>query len=158
MNGLKISGDTNMSIDGAGPSPFPPEYRASACSCMSHHSRRSMVSATWGRQPWHGSINYGRPAKDGGKRYHSAPQTMASRLISRCLLSRAMNFSSDVLNLGTSARMNTPGQAGGNWRWRLTDDLLLPAAFDWLGDSTKQTNRSAVHSAAADRPRSEKPR
>jgi 4-alpha-glucanotransferase len=63
-----------------------------------------------------------------------------------------------VLNLGTSARMNTPGQAGGNWRWRLTDGLLLPAAFDWLGDLTKQTNRSAVHSAAADRPRSEKPR
>jgi 4-alpha-glucanotransferase len=58
----------------------------------------------------------------------------------------------DVLNLGASARMNTPGQAVGNWRWRLTDDPLSPAAFDWLGSLTKETNRCAVHSAAAGSP------
>jgi 4-alpha-glucanotransferase len=58
----------------------------------------------------------------------------------------------DVLNLGASARMNTPGQAVGNWRWRLTDDPLSPAAFDWLGNLTKETNRSAVHSASAGSP------
>jgi 4-alpha-glucanotransferase len=34
----------------------------------------------------------------------------------------------DVLGLGSDARMNDPGRAGGNWRWRmqpgaLTDDL-----------------------------------
>ena len=55
----------------------------------------------------------------------------------------------DLLDLDASARMNIPGQPGGNWRWRLTDDQLSPAAFDWLRDLTKQTNRSAADSAAA---------
>jgi 4-alpha-glucanotransferase len=68
----------------------------------------------------------------------------------------------DVLNLGAAARMNMPGQAGGNWRWRLTDELLSPAAFDWLADLTKETNRASstggsapapvVHSAGAGSP------
>ena len=58
----------------------------------------------------------------------------------------------DVLNLGASARMNTPGQAGDNWRWRLTDDLLSSAAFDSLGNLIRETNRFAVHSAAAGSP------
>ena len=30
----------------------------------------------------------------------------------------------DVLGLGSAARMNTPGQAGGNWGWRYTPDML----------------------------------
>jgi len=68
----------------------------------------------------------------------------------------------DVLNLGAAARMNMPGQARGNWRWRLTDELLSPAAFDWLAHLTKETNRAsstggsapspAVHSAGAGSP------
>jgi len=47
----------------------------------------------------------------------------------------------DLLNLGASARMNTPGQASGNWRWRIADDVLAPAAFDWLRDLTTETKR-----------------
>ena len=47
----------------------------------------------------------------------------------------------DLLGLGAGARMNTPGQAGGNWRWQLTDDLLSPAAFDWLRELTTETKR-----------------
>jgi 4-alpha-glucanotransferase len=58
----------------------------------------------------------------------------------------------DLLNLGGSARMNVPGQAGGNWRWRLTDDMLSPAAFDWLRDLTKKSNRSPVDSATNESP------
>jgi len=58
----------------------------------------------------------------------------------------------DLLNLGGSARMNVPGQAGGNWRWRLSDDLLSPAAFDWLANLTNKTNRSAVALQAAGSP------
>ena len=50
----------------------------------------------------------------------------------------------DLLNLGASARMNIPGQAGGNWRWRLSDDLWSPVAFDWLRDLTTETNRSPI--------------
>ena len=30
----------------------------------------------------------------------------------------------DVLRLGAEARMNTPATVGGNWRWRLSDELL----------------------------------
>jgi len=54
----------------------------------------------------------------------------------------------DLLNLGAGARMNTPGQAAGNWRWRITDDVLSPAAFDWLRDLTTETKR---HPADFDR-------
>jgi 4-alpha-glucanotransferase len=48
----------------------------------------------------------------------------------------------DVLNLNASARMNVPGQASGNWRWRMTDDMLSPANFDWLRELTKSSNRT----------------
>jgi 4-alpha-glucanotransferase len=48
----------------------------------------------------------------------------------------------DVLNLGTEARMNVPGRAEGNWRWRCTEDMLTPAAFQWLHDLTKTSDRA----------------
>jgi len=38
--------------------------------------------------------------------------------------------------------MNTPGQPAGNWRWRLTDDLLAPTVFDWLRDLTEEARRA----------------
>jgi 4-alpha-glucanotransferase len=47
----------------------------------------------------------------------------------------------DLFNLGNDARMNLPGRAEGNWRWRCTEDMLAPAAFQWLHDLTKTTNR-----------------
>jgi len=47
----------------------------------------------------------------------------------------------DVLNLSNEARMNLPGRADGNWRWRCTEDMLIPAAFQWLHDLTKRTSR-----------------
>jgi 4-alpha-glucanotransferase len=55
----------------------------------------------------------------------------------------------DLLNLGASARMNTPGQASGNWRWRTTDDLLAPAAFDRLRELTTETKRCPGDCAGA---------
>jgi 4-alpha-glucanotransferase len=58
----------------------------------------------------------------------------------------------DLLNLDARARMNIPGQPGGNWRWRLTEDLLSPARLDWLADLTRQTNRSAVDLPVAESP------
>ena len=47
----------------------------------------------------------------------------------------------DVLNLGSDARMNVPGQAEGNWRWRATEKMLTSSAFQWLSDLTATTNR-----------------
>ncbi len=38
----------------------------------------------------------------------------------------------DVLDLGTEARMNTPSQPQGNWRWRLTEDGLREGQADRL--------------------------
>jgi 4-alpha-glucanotransferase len=55
----------------------------------------------------------------------------------------------DLLNLGSSARMNIPGQASDNWRWRITDDALSPDAFDWLRDLTTGTNRCSADCARA---------
>jgi len=46
--------------------------------------------------------------------------------------------------------MNVPGQAGGNWRWRLTDSVLSPAAFDWLRKLTKESNRFSVDAATVE--------
>jgi 4-alpha-glucanotransferase len=47
----------------------------------------------------------------------------------------------DVLELGSEARMNTPGTIGGNWEWRLLPDQLTDAALARLRDLTKETNR-----------------
>jgi len=48
----------------------------------------------------------------------------------------------DILNLGREARMNVPGRAEGNWRWRSTNQMLSDAAFEWMRDLTKTAKRS----------------
>ena len=40
----------------------------------------------------------------------------------------------DLLGLGSEARMNLPGTAAGNWRWRLQEGQLTPALAARLGD------------------------
>jgi len=47
----------------------------------------------------------------------------------------------DLLNLGSAARMNVPGLAGGNWRWRATGHMLSAWNFQWLKELTKTSNR-----------------
>lgn len=49
----------------------------------------------------------------------------------------------DVLDLGTGSRMNVPGRAGGNWCWRVTEDMLSTFAFQWLRNLTERSNRYA---------------
>jgi len=48
----------------------------------------------------------------------------------------------DLLNLGGEARMNVPGRADGNWRWRVREDMLSSQAFQWLHDLTENSRRS----------------
>jgi 4-alpha-glucanotransferase len=48
----------------------------------------------------------------------------------------------DVLDLGDEARMNVPGRAEGNWRWRCTEQMLSTRAFEWLGDLTQRSGRA----------------
>ena len=50
----------------------------------------------------------------------------------------------DVLNLGKDARMNQPGTAEGNWRWRSTDEMLSASAFQSLRDLTDASARSGL--------------
>ena len=47
----------------------------------------------------------------------------------------------DVLDLGVGSRMNVPGRAGGNWRWRVTEEMLSTAAFEWLRELTERSKR-----------------
>ncbi len=50
----------------------------------------------------------------------------------------------DLLNLGTEARMNVPGCAEGNWRWRFTKGMLSDGAFSWLKDLTEASKRTII--------------
>jgi len=47
----------------------------------------------------------------------------------------------DLLGLGTAARMNTPGRAVGQWRWRCTEDALNHADWQWLRELTQASGR-----------------
>ena len=57
----------------------------------------------------------------------------------------------DVLNLGRGARMNVPGRAQGNWRWRCTEQALAGPAFEWLRELTTTSGRSITCSAEVTR-------
>jgi 4-alpha-glucanotransferase len=78
-----------------------------------------------------------RPAGNG---VMAAPALVALAWSSAAAL--AMAPLQDVLNLGSEARMNVPGRTAGNWRWRCTDDMLAPSAFQWLRALTETSNRS----------------
>jgi 4-alpha-glucanotransferase len=49
----------------------------------------------------------------------------------------------DLLNLGSAARLNTPGTASGNWAWRYDPKLLTPALAQELLALTKLYSRTA---------------
>jgi 4-alpha-glucanotransferase len=53
----------------------------------------------------------------------------------------------DVFDLGTGSRMNVPGRASGNWRWRFTEEMLSTTTFQWLRNLTTTSKRSARSSA-----------
>ena len=85
-----------------------------------------------------------------GETREAAPELM--RLAWSSTAALAIAPVQDLLNLGGSARMNLPGQAAGNWRWRLTDDVRAQPAFDWLSGLTKDSNRFPGDPAAAESP------
>jgi 4-alpha-glucanotransferase len=57
-------------------------------------------------------------------------------------VARATVAPEDVLNLGREARMNVPGRADGNWRWRCTEQTLTGPAFEGLRELTAASSRS----------------
>jgi 4-alpha-glucanotransferase len=50
----------------------------------------------------------------------------------------------DLLNMGSASRMNVPGRAEGNWRWRSTEDMLALTPFEELRALTESSNRLSV--------------
>jgi 4-alpha-glucanotransferase len=54
----------------------------------------------------------------------------------------------DLLNLGRGARMNVPGHADGNWRWRTTENTLDDPAFERLRVLTKKSSRLPASEAS----------
>jgi len=54
----------------------------------------------------------------------------------------------DLLNLGAETRMNVPGRASGNWRWRCPEGMLADGAFDRLRDLTSNSKRSGSSAGA----------
>ena len=47
----------------------------------------------------------------------------------------------DYLGLGSEARINIPGTAGGNWRWRVLDDQLSPDICDNVASMVTASGR-----------------
>jgi len=50
----------------------------------------------------------------------------------------------DYLGLGSSARLNQPGTASNNWRWRFLPGQLTPAVLDSIGAMTARAGRNAT--------------
>ncbi len=66
----------------------------------------------------------------------------------------------DLLNLGAESRMNIPGRASGNWRWRCPDDMELSPAFRWLRELTELSKRvepEKIYQPTSDQPTIDRP-
>jgi 4-alpha-glucanotransferase len=61
---------------------------------------------------------------------------------SKCGL--AMAPLQDLLNLGVEGRMNVPGMAAGNWRWRCSEEMLNSSLFERLRALTSSVGRIAA--------------
>ena len=75
-----------------------------------------------------------------GESVEAAPALM--RLAWSSVAALAIAPLQDLLNLGREARMNVPGRADGNWRWRCTEKMLSVSAFEWLRELTESTKRA----------------
>jgi 4-alpha-glucanotransferase len=88
--------------------------------------RRSLVQAAAGergirlsRQPWWGLIRLAL----------SSPARVAMMQVQ------------DILGLGSEARMNDPGRAGGSWQWRMRPGALTPSLARRLREVTEEAGR-----------------
>jgi 4-alpha-glucanotransferase len=70
----------------------------------------------------------------------------ALRVLMASVADRVVTPLQDVLGLGAEARMNTPGQPAGNWRWRFTPDQITDEAEGLLSTLTYLYGRAAKNS------------
>ena len=72
------------------------------------------------------------------------PENLPWLMIQRLMLSAAdlvIIPMQDILSLGHEARMNIPGTAHGNWRWRLSADPISPFLTQKLRQLTESSHR-----------------
>jgi 4-alpha-glucanotransferase len=77
--------------------------------------------------------------RDAGAGADAAHELM--RLAWRSRAALAIAPLQDMLNLGQEARMNVPGRADGNWRWRCPANPLPRGAIEWLRGLTQDSGR-----------------
>lgn len=78
------------------------------------------------------------------KFFHATERTIAPHMVRAAYHSRANTVIvplQDVLNLGSTARMNTPGTRKGNWQWRFRASLLTTTLARRLRRLVKATKR-----------------
>jgi 4-alpha-glucanotransferase len=89
--------------------------------------------------------------RPGGECAEATPALLHLALSSPAALSLAPL--QDLLNLGSESRMNVPGTAVGNWRWRCAPEMLATSAFRRLRELTEMCNRSPPGQATLVSPR-----
>jgi 4-alpha-glucanotransferase len=72
------------------------------------------------------------------------PEWALIRLAFSSVARLAIVQAQDVLGLGSEARMNVPGRAAGNWRWRMAPGALTPALARRLRRATEESGRLAA--------------
>jgi 4-alpha-glucanotransferase len=93
---------------------------------------------------WYASAT--EPERDYVSRYLGTDGSDIARDFMRAALSSTANTAivplQDVLDLGSEARMNTPGLAEANWAWRFLADQLAPERAECLAQMTVTYGRS----------------
>jgi 4-alpha-glucanotransferase len=92
---------------------------------------------------WFGALDPSR-RRDVLEYLRTTPDRVARRMIEVAYASvarLAVVPLQDVLELGSSARMNRPGQLAGNWRWRALPQALTPARASSLRELAASTSR-----------------
>lgn len=86
-------------------------------------------------------------------RHHLPPLRIVPQLIRqvmRSVAAVAITPMQDVLNLGSGARMNTPGASSGNWGWRFEYRHLTGHLSRWLYETTELYGRLPGHPSRDD--------
>ncbi len=114
---------------GAGPEePYLPHNYTPHCVVYTGTHDNDTTTGWWGtaalHERTHAQIYLGRDGSDIG--------WDLVRLAFASVAEMAIVPLQDVLTLGSEARMNTPGRAGGNWSWRYTPEQLSQPVIDRL--------------------------
>src|SRR4030095_2965226 len=129
-----------FAFDGQSDNPYlPHNYVANAVVYTGTHDNPTTRGWFEGLPDYQRENLWGYVKRPGGGSSEAAAALMGLAWSSVAAL--AMAPLQDLLNLGKEARMNVPGRAEGNWRWRCTEDLFSDRAFEWLRELTASSNR-----------------